>query len=386
MPKINLLYVITKLELGGAQKQLLSLINQLDRNRYNVFLFTAKNGLLMPQAQSIAGLSLTKSKFLERPVNPVKDALVLIELYFFIKKNEIQIIHTHSSKAGILGRIAGALAKIPMVIHTVHGWSFNDYQPAAIRYLYIWLERFCANFTSKIIVVSAFDQERGLKKSIGRPDQYSLIRYGLEINSFKNLEKGNQARKLLGISDSALVVCMVACFKPQKAPLDFIALAARVSKNFPGTKFVLVGDGKLRRKIELRISQLNLETEVILTGWRQDIPLLMRGSNVFVLTSLWEGLPIVVLEAMASGLALVATDTGGIREVVVDGQGGYLVGPHDIPSMQNRLEELLGSAKKREEFTHYSSQVISHHDFLSSRANQNTEQLYLNLMQERVNA
>jgi glycosyltransferase involved in cell wall biosynthesis len=386
MPKINLLYVITKLELGGAQKQTLSLINQLDKNRYNVFLFTAKNGLLIPQAQSIAGLNLVKSKFLERPINPVKDGLALIELYFFIKKNAIQIIHTHSSKAGILGRLAGALAKTPRIIHTAHGWSFNDYQSAVIRYLYVWLERFCANFTSKIIVVSAFDRKQGLKRSIGRPDQYSLIRYGLEIDGFKDLEKGSQARKFLGISDGALVVGMVACFKPQKAPLDFIELAARVSKNFPGTKFVLVGDGKLRRKIELRIRQLNLETEVILTGWRQDIPLLMRGFNIFVLTSLWEGLPIVVLEAMACAVALVATDTGGIREVVADGQGGYLVKPHDISSMQNRLEELLGSAQKRGEFADYSSRVISQHDFLSNRVNQNTEQLYLNLMQERVNA
>ena len=131
MHKTNLLYIITKLELGGAQKQLLSLIKGLDKQVYNIFLFTAKDGLLIKEALALDGLILNRSRFLERKINPLKDLLALIEIYGFIKKNRIQIVHTHSSKAGILGRLAAGLAKTKIIIHTVHGWSFHDYQPCS---------------------------------------------------------------------------------------------------------------------------------------------------------------------------------------------------------------------------------------------------------------
>jgi len=379
MSKINLLYVITKLELGGAQKQLLILINNLDKKKYNIFLFTARGGLLVREAASIEGLTLKKSKFLERLINPLKDVLALVEIYYFIKKNRIQIVHTHSSKAGILGRLAAKLAKTPIIIHTVHGWSFNDYQPVGIKYFYIILEKICAVFTNKIIVVSGFDKEKGLKNLIGRKDQYILVRYGIDNQVFRDTKKRNEARESLGLTDADLVIGMVACFKIQKAPLDFIELAGLIKKDFPGAKFVLVGDGELRKKINARIKQLNLEGQVILTGWRNDIATILSGLDIFVLTSLWEGLPIAALEAMAVGLALVVTDTGGIKEVIINDKTGYLVKPHDILSMQNRLAELLNNTQKRNEFVRLSRRVIDNEEFLLSSMLRNTAEVYVNL-------
>ena len=386
MPKINLAYVITKLELGGAQKQLLSLISNLDKQKYNVFLFTAKEGLLIPEASLINGVIFKKSKFLERLINPLKDILALGEIYCFLKKHRIQIVHTHSSKAGILGRLAAKLAKTTVIIHTVHGWSFNGYQSAIIKALYVFLEKICATFTSKIIVVSEFDKDKGLKSLIGCEKQYCLIRYGLDPGSFKDVGKRHELRKFLGVSDADLTVGMVACFKPQKAPLDFIELASLVKKNFPNVKFVLVGDGQLRKKIEVRIKQLKLEGCIILMGWRNDIPRILSGLDVLVLTSLWEGLPIVVLEAIAAGVALLATDTGGIKEVVINGKTGYLAAPHDIRGMQDRLGELLSSAKKREEFVRQARLVIEAEEFLLDSMFKNTNQLYSNLWEESRNA
>ncbi|MFH1281833.1 MAG: glycosyltransferase family 4 protein [Candidatus Omnitrophota bacterium] len=386
MGRINLLYVITKLELGGAQKQLLSLIENLNKHKYNVFLFTAKSGLLISEAALIAGLTLKKSKFLERSINPLKDILALAELYCFIKKNKIQIVHTHSSKAGILGRLAAKLAKTPVIIHTVHGWSFNNYQPVSARSLYVFLEKICAAFTSKIIVVSKFDQDLGLENSIGRENQYALIRYGINVQDFKNTGRRHEFRESLGLTDADLVVGMVACFKPQKAPLDFIELANLVKRDFPGIKFILVGDGQLYKKIGVRIKQLNLEEQVILTGWQNDIPLILSGLDVFVLTSWWEGLPIVVLEAMAAGVALVATDTGGIGEVIVNGKTGYLVAPRDISSMRSRLGELLSSAQKRDEFVSWSREAIGTQEFSVSGMLKDTAELYSNLWEGSKNA
>ncbi len=344
--KINILYVITKLELGGAQKQLLSLICRLDKDRYRLFLFTAKKGQLFEDALSIKGLKIEPSLFLERPLNFIKDLLAFIELYFFIRKNNIDIVHTHSSKAGILGRLAAKLARVRIVIHTVHGWSFNDFQPAFTKIIFIMLERLCAGLSDKIIVVSGCDLKSGLANGIGLPGKYALINYGIDYQDFRPANKG--IREELGIASDELVVGSIACLKPQKSPLDFIRIASLVNQACPGTKFILAGDGILRRKTEAAISKLKLEKQVILLGWRRDIAKFLHSIDIFVLTSLWEGMPISLLEAMAAGLPAVVTDTGGVREIISNGDTGFLVEPHNISVMAEKTIALLKDSKQRE--------------------------------------
>lgn len=339
MQKINLLYVVTKLELGGAQKQLLSLIENLDRERFRPFLFTAQDGLLLSDALSIKCLTLKKSRYLERAINPFNDFLALIELYRFIKKNSIEIVHTHSSKAGIFGRLAARLAKVKVIIHTVHGWSFNDYQPMLAKKFFIWLERFTAQFTDKLIVVSNYDKQKGLDCHIGCADKYALIHYGIDYREFSGGDQN--IREELGIDGHDLVIGMVACFKPQKSPQDFVKLANLVNQIMPNIKFILVGDGVLRPYIQRLINTFKLRKQIILTGWRRDIWRILSAIDIFVLTSLWEGLPIAALEAMASSKPIVATHTGGIEEVVIEGKSGFLVAPRDINKISQRISVLL---------------------------------------------
>ncbi|MFA5090317.1 MAG: glycosyltransferase family 4 protein [Candidatus Omnitrophota bacterium] len=346
MQPINLLYAITKLELGGAQKQLLSLLSCLDRDKFRPFLFTAKEGLLIEEACRINGITLKKSRFLERRINPVKDVLAVVELYRFIKRNNIAIVHTHSSKAGVVGRLAARLAGIDSVVHTVHGWSFNDYQPRWIRLFFIFLERICAQFSAKLIVVSRFDRRRGLKNRIGQPDKYTVISYGVDQNEF-NPSVRTSLREELGIGERDLLVGMVACLKPQKSPVDFLRLAYLSKGSSPRVKFVLVGDGGERGRIERLIRTLNLEQEVFLLGWRKDIAQIIQAMDILVLTSLWEGLPVAILEAMACAKPIVATHTGGIEEVIIDGKTGFLVAPKDISGMFNKVAVLFGSEALR---------------------------------------
>ncbi|MEI6631407.1 MAG: glycosyltransferase family 4 protein [bacterium] len=339
MRPVNLLYVITKLELGGAQTQLLSLIRRLDQQRFKVFLFTAIDGVLINEAQAIPGITLKKSRCLGRLINPFKDLLALIEIRRFIKKNDIEIVHTHSSKAGIIGRWGGKLAGAGVIIHTVHGWSFNDYQPSLIRLFFIWLERLTARFTDKLIVVSNCDKRKGLGNFIGEDNKYALIRYGIDYSKFGPREES--IREELGVGAKNLLVGMIACFKPQKSPQDFIRLAFLVRQQMPRVKFILVGDGPLRADIEKLIKRLELEEQVILTGWRRDIPQMLAALDIFVLTSLWEGLPIAVLEAMVSSKPVIATHTGGIGEVIAEGETGFLVSPHDLHKLAQNLVALL---------------------------------------------
>lgn len=339
MSRINLLYVVTKLELGGAQKQLLALIRGLDRKRFRPFLFTAQEGLLLPEALSIDELTVIKSRCLERPINPLKDLLALLEIRHVIQNNEIKVVHTHSSKAGILGRWAAKLSGAEVILHTAHGWSFHDFQPWLAYSLYGWLERLTARFTDRIIVVSEHDRRRGLDNRIGSSVKYTLIRYGIDHVEFSGAEGG--IRQELGIPEKDLLVGMVACFKPQKRAQDFIRLASLVRKMLPCIRFVLIGDGIMRRRLEKMVRRSGLSGEITLCGWRRDIPRILSAIDVFVLTSLWEGLPVTVLEAMASGKPVVVSDTGGVREVVRDGQTGFLFPPKDMPAASERLCLLL---------------------------------------------
>ena len=356
MRKINILYVVTQLELGGAQRQLLELIRRIDKDRFNLFLFTAQEGLLVEEALSISDLTFYGSRHLKRPIDFPKDLLATIEMVRFIKKNKIDIIHTHSSKAGILGRWAGALARTAVIIHTVHGWSFNDFQPF-LKKLYVGLERLSAKFTDKIIVVSNHDRQKGLNHKIGSHDKYSLLYYGIDRAQFGMSDPS--IRKELGISDDALVVGTIACLKPQKAPEDFVQLAFLISQILPQARFLLVGDGVLRKKVEKLIAEFNLGSRFVLTGWRRDIPRVLSAMDIFVLTSLWEGLPIAVLEAMASRVPVVATDTGGISEVVVEGKTGFLVPCHGMFFMLEKVRILLRDASFKNRITQSAKQCIN---------------------------
>jgi glycosyltransferase involved in cell wall biosynthesis len=380
MHPINLLYVITKLELGGAQTQLLNLIGHLDKTKFRLFLFTARDGVLIKEASSIPGLTLKKSRCLGRRINPFRDLLALIEICWFIKKNDIDIVHTHSSKAGILGRWAARLARVEVIIHTVHGWSFNVYQSNLRRLFFIWLERLAAQFTDKLIVVSNYDQREGLDNRIGSENKYALIRYGIDYAKFNLREKS--IRSEFGIGTEDLLVGMVACFKPQKAPQDFIKLAFSVKQTMPHVKFILVGDGVLRPDIERLIERLQLQQQIILTGWRRDIPRLLSALDIFLLTSLWEGLPIAVLEAMASSKPVISTQTGGVGEIVVEGKSGFLALPHDTNKLAQNLIVLLKDEGLRIRIGENARQALDSHFALSTMV-ESHKNLYADLMNRK---
>ncbi len=345
--RINLLYVVTKLELGGAQGHVFDLIDGLDREKFAPFLFSAADGYFVGRARSTKGLFFHGSGFLERAVNPWMDLCALVELAGFIIKNRIRVVHTHSSKAGILGRLAAGLVRVPGIIHTVHGWSFHEYQPGFLRCACMLMERLLARWTDVLVVVSRGDEQKGLKAGIVPRGAYALIRCGFSVQDFMRQER-EASRRVFGLSEGDTVVGMVACLKPQKAPLDFVRLAGALKAQMPRVKFLWAGDGILREEIMRLIRAKGLEKDFILTGWREDIPWVLSAMDVFVLTSLWEGLPISVYEAMASRVPVVVTDTVGVRDVVVDGQTGFLVRCGDVADMCAKVLRVAGDPALRE--------------------------------------
>lgn len=350
MRKLNVLHTITKLELGGAQENTLYTLQNLNRERYNLFLAANDKGILIEKAKELKDVKAFFIPELVRPINPLKDLIALIKLFRFCKREKIDIIHTHSSKAGISGRWAAKFAKVPIIIHTIHGWGFYPKQNFLKRRLFIFLERITGKITDRLIAVSQANIETGIQNRIGEKEKYILTRSGIKSSQFQNVEvKIVEKKKELGLEEDTKVMAMIAPFKPQKAPLDFVKVANQVIEKRPKTQFLLIGDGELRPEIERLTKEFNLEKKVILTGWRRDIPQILKVIDILALTSRWEGLPRVFPEAMASELPIVATKVDGAPEAIEEGVNGFLVSVGDIKGMAEKIIALLDNSELAEE-------------------------------------
>ncbi|MBI1977083.1 MAG: glycosyltransferase family 4 protein [Candidatus Omnitrophica bacterium] len=350
-PRIRIGYILTKLELGGAQKHLLSLIERLDPSRFDPILITSsQEAPLVDSARRFLGERLVQIPSLRREVHPFWDLKAGGELVEVLKQYRVEIVHTHSSKAGILGRWAAHRAGIKNIVHTVHGFGFTPQQPLWEKRLYIGMEQKAAAITSRIIAVSRAAIEEGCRWNIGVRSQYECIPCGIDPEEFEMAPDGTvgasgrsplQIRQELRIPSENPLVTMIACFKPQKAPLDFVRAAAKTTADFSKARFLMVGDGALRPQIEKERDQLRLRNKLTLAGWRWDIPAILAASDVVVLTSQWEGLPMTILEAMASRKPVVATAVGGTPEIVEQDKNGFLRAPGDVDGIAEAILRLL---------------------------------------------
>jgi len=342
MRKSKVATIITQLELGGAQEIAIYISENLSRDQYEPILISGCGGILDGDVKKNPRIRPFFMPELIRTVNPIKDLIAFIKIWRLLKWEKVELVHTHSSKAGILGRWAAHFAGVPHIFHTYHGFGFNDYQKWWTRKAFICIERITGWITDKLIAVSSENAKKGLANRIGKEGQYEVIHCATNIRAFSevNLDIGRK-KKEFGIEPESPVVGMIACFKPQKAPQDFIFLAHRVSQVIPSARFLLVGDGELRPEVEKLVNRFRLKGKVILTGWRRDVPEIMQIIDILVLTSLWEGLPIVFAEAMASGKPVVATSVDGAKEAIIDGVNGFLVEPHNIEKFAERVIRLI---------------------------------------------
>jgi glycosyltransferase involved in cell wall biosynthesis len=334
--------VITKLELGGAQQVALFLCRALSRPEFEVTLIAGCGGLLDEEARQLDGVDVIFLPSLVREIRPLRDIAALFHLRRIFRAGRFDVVHTHSSKAGVLGRIAARLAGIPSIIHTYYGFGFTHYQSPARRRLLIAAERLAARCADFLVPVSRDNMARALQLSIGSPGQYRVIVNGIPVEEFCDIDVDVAAVKAeLGIPGGAPTVGMIAPLKPQKAPLDFVGVADRVIECIPEAHFVLVGDGELRCAVEEEIGRLGLGGHIHLLGWRRDVAQLLSAFDVFLLTSLWEGLPMVCPQAMCRSKPIVATRVDGTPEAVLDGRNGLLADPGDVETLSRHVLQLL---------------------------------------------
>jgi len=357
--KYRIAHVITRLELGGAQQNTLYCVNHHDRSGFEVDLIAGRGGILDDEARAIPDADIALVAYLKHAISPVWDLVALFRLRAQLRARGVDLVHTHSSKAGILGRAAAFLAGVPVIVHTAHGWSFNDSQPAWLRRVYVGLERISAAISDRIITVSARDRDRGRALGIVPVERYEVVRSGIDPDEFRQPATDRETvRRSLGIAPDHILVGTVSCLKPQKAPLDFVRAARTASSQNDRLRFVIAGDGELRPRVEALVRELGLEEKVQVLGWRRDVTDLLHAMDVFLLTSLFEGLPRVVLQAMAAGAPVVATAVNGTPEVVRHGHTGLLVPPADPQAAAAAVLEMAGDEPLRRRCVRNARQVL----------------------------
>ena len=360
MNKVKVVHMITKLELGGAQQNTLYTVEHLDKTKFDVYLLTGCGGLLDEFAKSLVKKSSVKVFFvrhLVREINLIKDVLAFIETFMLFLKIKPRIIHTHSSKAGIIGRWASFFINLftkekIKIIHTFHGFAFSKFHNFFVRNFYIILEFFTAIVSDKLIFVSVDNIKTARKYKIGFSKKYVLIRSGIKINEFYKASFDNQLketkRKELGILSYEKVITTIGPFKPQKNLADFIKMAKIVVDKLPQQKikFLIAGDGEQKPMLLKLTKKLRLEDKIKFLSWYKDIKGLLAATDIFVMTSLWEGLPRSAVEALVSGVPVIAYAVDGLNDIVKSGNNGFLVPPKNYNTVAEYVVSLLQDEEK----------------------------------------
>lgn len=329
MRKIKLLHIQLLPLLSGAQNMMLNLLKGLDNNKYEIYVLSKPGGSLIEEIKN--------NNFHHIPLNSLRrnlsfwDIIAFIGLIRIFRKYGFDIVHTHSSKTGFLGRIAGRFARVPKIIHTVHGFPFHQFQPRYVQKFYQMMEHLASRFCDKVVFVNNSERELTIAKKIVSPNKALTIYNGIEIPDIKKLKSTKKTDNF--------VIGSVLRFWKQKNVINTVKVAIKVCQVNSKINFVFIGDGEHFDICKQMIKEAELDKRILLPGWQNNILDWLIGFDVFLLFSKWEGLPISILEAMSVGLPIVASDIKGNNELV-NSRNGYLIPVNDIDKLTKVLFSL----------------------------------------------
>ena len=377
-------HVITRLIVGGAQENTIaSVLGLRAKPGLEVDLISGPTsgpeGSLKKNVAAISGL-LTVVPELVRPIHPLKDFIALRKLEAFFRERRPDIVHTHSGKAGILGRLAAARAGVPVIIHTIHGPSFGDFQGGLSNLIFRAAERRAGRGTTHFVTVADALRAQYLAAGIGRPGQYTRIFSGFPLAPFLAAKNDLQLRARLSLTPDDIVIGKIARLFKLKGHDDLFAVAPEIVRRNPRIKFLLVGDGEWRGRFENLARARGLEKHIVFTGLvpPAEIPALTGIIDLLVHLSRREGLPRALPQALAAGKPGVVYDCDGAREACRENETGFLVRPGDLPQLTARLLQLAGDAALRERLGR-SGQRFVRENFAVERMVDELHALYLRL-------
>jgi glycosyltransferase involved in cell wall biosynthesis len=347
-------HIITRLIVGGAQENTVATVLGL-RQKPGVEASLISGPTIGPEGSLESEVSKIPALLeivpeLVRPVHPLKDFLALRKLENLFREQKPDIVHTHSGKAGILGRLAAKRAGVPIVIHTIHGPSFGEFQNAAANFIFRSAEKKAARATTHFIVVAEAMKKQYLAAGIGKPEQYTKIFSGFPLEPFLAVKNDLELRKKLGIAPGDFVIGKIARLFKLKGHDDLFAVATELVRRNPKIKFLLVGDGEWRGRFEDFAKSLGLETHFIFAGLvpPAEVPRYVGVMDALVHLSLREGLPRALPQALAAAKPVVAYDCDGAREICFDGKTGFLIQPGDLQSLAEKIILLSNDPALRE--------------------------------------
>jgi len=354
--KIKIVRIISRLNIGGPAIHTILLNSELNKCGYDDILLCGKaadsEGDMMDLADA-KKVSPVMIPAMGREISLTKDLKAFFSIYSIIRKNRPDVVHTHAAKAGALGRMAAFLSGVPVKIHTFHGHIFDGYFSPAKARVFTLIEKFLACFSDKVVVVSDGVRDEIVNKlKIVPPQKCVVVKLGLELDKFINAKARGNFRKSIEVGEDEILVGIVGRLVPIKNHRMFLDAARDVMAGSPGVKvrFIVVGDGELRGSLETYAKELGLGSAVIFTGWVRELADVYEDLDVVALTSLNEGTPVSLIEAMASARPVISTNVGGVKDLIRDGGNGYLVESRDVKGFSDKLLSLIKDSGKRIEF------------------------------------
>jgi glycosyltransferase involved in cell wall biosynthesis len=351
--------VITRLNIGGPSIQAIGLTTALEPFGFESRLLHGRLGqgegdmsYLLPPGADAAYIAT-----LGRPIAPFADVRTLVRLYRELRRLEPSVVHTHMAKAGLLGRLAAAAYNLTRgaaprarVVHTYHGHVLDGYFSPLVSRIFIAMERWLARRSDALIAISpAIRLDLAEVYRIGRDPQYRVVPLGFDLAGFAGINDADRAgaRRALNLPDAAPVVTTVGRLTAIKQHELFLDSVARVARRYPAIVALVAGDGERRAELEAHAAALGIADKVRWLGWRRDLATIYAATDVFLLTSRNEGTPVAIIEAMASGVAVVSTDVGGVKDVVSSPEVGVLAPFGAVDALADGIETLLADAARR---------------------------------------
>jgi len=331
---IKVLHIITRMDKGGSAQNTLLTVRKANKGKFESKLICGSAREVKPDDDFIIIPQLS------RDIKFSRDLSAFLKLYKIIKQEKPQIVHTHTSKAGILGRWAAKLARVPIIIHTTHGNVFSGYFGCFMTKLFVIAERISARITDKIITLTPKGIKQQLEHKIGNKKKYISIHSGIEIEKFKDASINREVfRKKLGIAEKDIVIGVVARLVPVKGHRYLLETMKLMESE--SLKLFIIGDGPLRGELEYQAIESGIEKNVVFLGQREDVPKLLNVLDIFVMPSLNEGMGRAIAGAMASEKPVIASNVGGIPDVVDNKITGILVPSKSPEALSNAIAYLI---------------------------------------------
>ena len=343
--RIKVVHIITRLDQGGSAEVVMDLAGRMDQVRFDVHLITGRT--LEPvsnldEYQARTGVPVTVSTYLRRNIMPLYDMLACLHLIHCMRRIKPDIVHTHTSKAGILGRIAAAVTGVPIIIHAPHGHVFYGYFGRFISNAFVWIEKQIARLTDRIITLTKLGMQDHIRYGVGPPEKFISIPCGIDLSVFTGREKaGEKLRQDLALDIDTPMIIWVGRLVPIKGCDIFLKACALVTERRPDARIFIMGDGYLGDALKKFATEQGLDKSLRFMGHHSDIAAWMWAADLFVLSSINEGLGRVLVEAMSTHTPVVATEVGGVGEIIQDGINGSLVPPSDPEKLADAMLNLL---------------------------------------------